>query len=247
MPKAILQEAVDAERAANRDDHSNWVYFEENRKAKEQLLQWVVATQAGSIERVITRNGSRVPEAEQRSMIQTFLHNAKAQQKQMTESKHDNEQIDVFLKLLPNAFIWTEIGSTAADTSLHYEPDPSFHPPTREARVFSAMAGDLVVSNQQHRIRAMSGHLMHDVTFGGGLLGRLKEGSSFSLEQAQVGEGLWQLSTIHVHLQGNALLFKSLSLEEDDERSHFKAEPALLTLDHAATIALSQADDAAPK
>ena len=90
--------------------------------------------------------------------------------------------------------------SIPLNTFLHFEPDPNFHPPSREARVFSGMAGDLVVDNQQHRICSMNGRLIQEVTFGGGLLGKLKKGSSFSLEQAQVGPSSWQLTAIHVHL-----------------------------------------------
>jgi len=102
------------------------------------------------------------------------------------------------------------------------------------------MTGDLVVDNQQHRICKIKGHLIHDVTFGGGLLGRLKERSSFALEQQQVGLSLWELTAIHVHLEGNALLFKSVSLQEDDKRSRYQPEPADMTLEQAATSIMSQ-------
>jgi hypothetical protein len=106
--------------------------------------------------------------------------------------------------------------------------------------VFSAMMGDLVIENQQQRICKIKGHLIHDVTFGGGLLGRLKERSSFSLEQQQVGPAVWELTQIHVDLEGNALLFKSVSLVQDDKRSKFQAEPADMTLEGAAGTVMSQ-------
>ncbi len=106
--------------------------------------------------------------------------------------------------------------------------------------MFSSMTGDLVVDNQQHRICKIKGHLIHDVTFGGGLLGRLKERSSFALEQQQVGPSVWELTQIHVHLEGNALLFKSVSLQQDDKRSRFQPEPANITLEQAATSVMSE-------
>jgi hypothetical protein len=81
----------------------------------------------------------------------------------------------------------------------------------------------------------MKGHLIHDVTFGGGILGRLKEHSSFALDQQQVGPNVWELTAIHVHLEGNALLFKSVSLQQDDKRSRFQPEPENITLQQAAT------------
>jgi hypothetical protein len=241
-PQQIIQQAVNIERVADQNDHSNWVYLEEIRKPKEHLLQWVGGTQQGSVARVLEKDEQKLPESRQREIIQAFLHDTKAQKKQVSEANHDYQQIDDLLKLLPIAFIWTETGVTPTNTSLHFEPAPNFHPPTREARVFSTMTGDLVLDNQQHRIYKVSGHLIHDVNFGGGLLGKLKERSSFSLQQDQVGPSLWELTTFHVDLEGNALLFKSISLQQDDERTRFQAEPPTLTLDQAAATILSQPD-----
>ena len=239
-PQQIIQQAVDSEHAADQNDHSNWVYLEESDQPKEHVLQWVAATQQGNVNRVLEKDDQKVPEAQQKALIEKFLHDPKEQKKQLAESDHDNKQIDDLLKLLPAAFLWTETGATATTTSLHFEPAPGFHPPTREARVFSAMAGDLVVDNQQHRICRIKGHLIHDVTFGGGLLGRLKERSSFALEQQKVGPSLWQLTAIHVHLEGNALLFKSVSLQEDDKRSRFQPEAGDVNLQQAATSVMNE-------
>jgi hypothetical protein len=239
-PQQIIQQAANAERTADQNDHSNWIYLEESDKPKEHVLQWVAATQRGNVERVLEKDARQLPENEQRELIQKYLHDPRAQKKQVEEDSHDNKQIDDLLKLLPEAFIWTQTGATATTTSLHFEPAPNFHPPTREARVFSSMTGDLVVDNQQHRICKVKGHLMHDVTFGGGLLGRLKERSSFALEQQQVGPSLWELTAIHVHLEGNALLFKSVSLQQDDKRSKFQPQAADATLEQAATSVMNE-------
>jgi hypothetical protein len=245
-PQQLMQQVVDTERAANQNDHSQWIYFEEIRKPKEHTLQWVAGTSQGNVCRVLEKDEQKLPEPEQRELIDKFLHDPKARNKQLTENRHDDQQVDDFLKLLPVAFVWTEISSTPTDTSLHFEPAPSFHPPTRESRVFAGMTGDIVIDNQQHRIRSMSGHLIHDVTFGGGLLGRLKEGSSFSLDQAQVAPTVWELTSIRVHLEGNALLFKSISLQQDDQRCRFEPESASVTLDQAAGAVMSQPETAQP-
>jgi hypothetical protein len=239
-PQQIIQQAVEAERTADQNDHSNWIFLEESDKPKEHILQWVAATQTGDVERVLEKDTRELPETEQQALIQKYLLDPRAQRKQVEENNHDNKQIDDLLKLLPEAFIWTQTGATATTTSLHFDPSPNFHPPTREARVFSSMTGDLVVDNQQHRICKVKGHLMHDVTFGGGLLGRLKERSSFALEQQQVAPSVWELTAIHVHLEGNALLFKSVSLQQDDKRSRFQPEPAAVTLQQAATSVMHE-------
>ena len=241
-PQTIIQQAVDAERVANRSDQTNWIYLEQIDKPKENVRQWVATTEHGNVDRVFERNEQKLPESQQRELIERFIHDPKAEKKQIAESNHDYQQVDDFLKLLPTAFHWTQTGITPTDVRLHFEPDPAFHPPTREARVFSGMTGDITINRQQHRIASMSGLLTRDVTFGGGLLGRLKKGSSFSLEQAEVGNVSWQLTSIRVHLDGSALLFKSISLQQDDQRSRFQPEPSDVSLNDAFTAAMRQPD-----
>ena len=243
-PQQIIQQVVNAQHEADEHDHSQWLYTEKIRKPKEEVLQRVASTQQGNVQLLIERNGERLSASQQSDLIQIFLHDPRAQKKQLSENNHDIKQIDDLLQLLPIAFVWTETGATASATFLHFEPNPHFRPPTREARVVSSMEGDVIVDNQQHRIRSMSGHLMHEVRFGGGILGKLKEGSSFSLEQEQVGPSLWQLTAFDVRLEGDALLFKSISLQEDDERSDFRPEPSTITLDQAAAEVISQPETA---
>jgi hypothetical protein len=70
----------------------------------------------------------------------------------------------------------------------------------------------------------------------------LKKGSSFSLQQTEVGNVSWQLTSIRVHLEGSALLFKSISLQQDDKRSRFQPEPSDVSLNDAFTAAMRQPD-----
>ncbi len=246
-PQDMIQQVVNTERTANQNDHTHWIYLDEARKPKEHTLQWIAGSQQGDVRRLLERNEQGLPEPQQRESIEKFLHDPKAQNKLAAENQHDDRQVDDLLKLLPAAFVWTQTGASATTTTLHFDPDPRFHPPTREARVFSSMTGDLVFDNDQRRIRSMRGRLIRDVTFGGGLLGKLKEGSSFSLAQEQVGPSLWQLTAIDVHLEGNALLFKSVSLQQVEQRSRFTLEPSLITLDQAAGAVMNQPSVVSPQ
>jgi hypothetical protein len=239
-PQQIIQQIVDTERTENKNDHSHWIYLDHSVKPKEQLLCWVATTPQGNVDRILVKDGRELVEPEQQTQIQKFVHDPHAQKKQMTENAHDYQQIDDILRLLPDGFIWTVLQTTPEETTLHFVPNPSFHPPTHEARVFAAATGELVADNHQHRIRSVHGTLIHDVTFGGGLLGRLKQGGSFAIEQQQVAPSLWQLTLIHIHLDGSALLFKSISFQEDDDRSRFTQQQANPTLDQAASAVMQQ-------
>jgi hypothetical protein len=52
-PQQIIQQIVDTERAANKNDHSQWVYLDHAVKPKEKLLQWVATTPHGNVDRIL--------------------------------------------------------------------------------------------------------------------------------------------------------------------------------------------------
>jgi hypothetical protein len=233
-PQQTIQQIVDTERTENKNDHTQWIYLDNSAKPKEHVLQWVATTPNGNVDRVLVRDGRQLSEPEQQSQIDKFLHDPHAQKKQLAENAHDYQQVDDLLRLLPTGFVWNVLRTTPTETTLHFVPNPAFHPPTREARVFAAATGELIADNQQHRIISVHGTLIHDVTFGGGLLGRLKQGGSFAIEQQQVAPSLWQLTLIHIHLDGSALLFKSISFQQEEDRSRFTKQQNDVTLDEAA-------------
>jgi len=102
--------------------------------------------------------------------------------------------------------------------------------------VLSAMAGELVVDKKQHRIKTISGKLTRDVTFGWGLLGRLKQGGTFRVERRELKPGLWQITETHVHIVGKALLFKNIGQQQEEVQTDFTQVPAGTTLEQAAEM-----------
>lgn len=238
--RQIVQQAVQTELAADRDDHSHWLYFETDRQPEKNVKQWVAEAQTASLKRIVSKNGRPVPEAEQRSEMDSFVHDSSAQARQHKNGQHDDAQATELLKILPSAFIWAKKEEKGSDTILHFTPDPKFRPPDLEARVFAAMEGDMAVDTAQHRIVSLKGHLIRDVKFGYGLFGELKAGGTFDVERREIGTGLWQITETHVHIEGHALLFKNISEEEDDEKSQFKPLPASISLQEAETELLDQ-------
>jgi hypothetical protein len=87
---------------------------------------------------------------------------------------------------------------------------------------------------------SLKGRLIHDVKFGGGVLGNLKSGGTFDVERREVGSGIWQITETHVHITGHALLFKSISEQEDDEKSTFRQLPPETNFEQAENALLSE-------
>ena len=232
-PRDLVRQAVQTELAASRDDHSHWLYFEIDRQPSKAVKQWVAESGAGSLDRVVERNGQTISESQQRQEMNDFIHDSREQAKRRKSGQHDDEQAAELLKILPDAFVWTDSGRRGSDTLLHFRPDPQFRPPDLEGRVFAAMEGDLAIDREQHRIVSLKGRLIHDVKIGYGLLGELKAGGTFDVERRELSSHVWEITETHVHIQGHALIFKTISEEEDDVKTHFQQIAASTTLQQA--------------
>lgn len=231
--RQTVQQIVATELTAGKADQSLWLYYESDRKPNSRVQQWVAQTPKGDLRRVLEENDHKLTEAQQRQRMDGFLRDSGAQSKERKKQKDDEKQTVDLLNLLPEAFVWTSTGTQGVETTLHFAPDMKFHAPNREARILSGVEGDLVLNNTQHRIVSLKGKLIHDVKFGGGLLGELKAGGSFDIERREIREGEWQITETHVHFAGRMLLFKSVSEQEDDEKSNFKELPSSLSLEQA--------------
>jgi hypothetical protein len=234
--KAIVQQAVATELAANHDDQSHWRYRKSEADGSSYI---VVETENGAITRHVSESGQPASDATlaaDNARIQKFIHDPGMQQKQRANGAHDDKSATELMNLMTQAFFWTVVSETPETTTLAFQPDPSFHPPNMEARVMGAMSGTLVVDRAQHRICTMKGTLEHDVTIGFGFLARIKQGSVFDVERRQVAPGYWQITETHVHIRGHALFFKTIGQQEDEGKTDFTLVPAGTSLEQAVEL-----------
>jgi hypothetical protein len=231
--REIVQQAVNDQLNADRNDNSHWRYVETEMNGDKFV---VVETETGAIKRHIDENGhpaSAATLADDDNSIQRFIHDPSLQAKQRQNGAHDDKSSIELLNLMPEAFVWTVESVTPHETTLSYKPKPNFDPPDMEARVMGMMSGTLVVTNPRHRIKTFKGQLQSDVNIGFGLLARIKAGSTFDIERREVAPGYWQIAETHVHITGHALFFKTIGTQEDEEKSDFRLVPLGTTLEQA--------------
>ena len=237
--KQIVQQAVDTQLAADRNDNSHWRYVETERGGDKFV---VVETENGALKRHIDADGKPAPAAvlaADDEYIQKFIHDPSAQQKQRQNGAHDDKSATELLNLMPRAFVWNVESQTPDMITLTYRPDPNFDPPDMEARVMGSMTGTMIVTNPDHRIRMFKGRLDNDVTIGFGFLARIKTGSNFDIERREVAPGVWQITESHVHVFGHALFFKTIGTQEDEVKSDFTLVPLGTTLEQAVGMLLA--------
>jgi hypothetical protein len=231
--KQIVQQAVNTELQANRDDRSHWRYLRHEGVGDVAV---VVETEDGAISRHIEEGGrpaSTATIAGENAYIEKFIHDPNMRLRQRRDGEHDEKDATELLDLLPQAFDWKIESETPETYILAFKPDPKFHPPDMEARVMGEMEGTLIVDKAQHRIVTMKGKLATDVTIGWGILGRLKQGGTFNIERRQFAPGIWEISETHVHISGRALFFKTIGQQQDEVKTEFTAVPHGTTLEQA--------------
>jgi hypothetical protein len=224
-------------------NHGRWMYRVDREEQGKKKLKEVIQTGQGSLDRLVAVDGQRLNAKEQQDeqeRIGNLVRNTAEQQRIEQTRKKDAEQCKAFFKMLPDALTFIYAGRDGGLIKLSYRPNPSFQPPSREARVFHEMEGEMWVQETQRRLVRIQGHLIADVRFAGGLLGHLEKGGHFNVEQRELSPGQWDLTFMEVNMQGKALFFKTIAVQEKEYRSDFRTVPDDLTLTEAADMLTKQ-------
>jgi hypothetical protein len=186
----------------------------------------------GDVARLIAIGGKPLtPEQEKSelSRLDNLLNHPEVQEHRHKREKEDSDRANKMIRLLPDAFLYKYEGMVEGSSGpayrLTFQPNPNFQPPDREAQVYHGMTGELWVDKAQERMVRLDAHLIADVEFGWGILGKLYKGGSILVEQADVGDHHWEATHMKLDLTGKALMFKSLTFKTVEDSSDFQPVP----------------------
>jgi hypothetical protein len=222
-PRALVQRMVQHELQAH-NDRSHWMYTDSMTDDSGTKVKEVVETHSGSLALVLSENGKPISNSKRMQEEAELREKAQDQaeiKKEQKASDDDARKATEMLKILPDAFEYSLVGADGATVHLHFRPDPNFDPPTREAKVFHSMAGDMFIDRKSERLVGLSGTLLSNVNFGFGILGKLEKGGTFQVRQKEVAPGHWELSLLDVHISGRALFFKSIEEQQHETRTDY--------------------------
>jgi hypothetical protein len=201
----------------------------------------IIETEQGDVARLIAiDNQPLTAEANQaeRNRLNTLAHHPEIQEHRHQREQKDAARVDRLMRLLPDAFLYRDQGTTpcpggeAPDRTgvatchrLSFSPNPSFEPSDVEANIFRGLAGDLWIDQAQERLVRLDAHVIANVDFGWGILGKLDKGGTIQLEQSDIGSHDWELTTLKLNLKGKALMLKSLDIQLTEQATHFSQVP----------------------
>lgn len=166
--------------------------------------------------------------------------------KKQAREKEDTDRTLRIVKALPDAFRYEYAGTENSGVGLGAEgaqlvrlkftPNPGYSPPSHVEQVLAGMQGYLLIDTKSMRIARIDGTLFKDVTFGWGIIGHLDKGGHFRVQQADVGDGSWDITEMSLSLTGKILLFKSLSMVSDEVFSDFQRVPDDLSFEQGVKL-----------
>jgi hypothetical protein len=212
----------------------------------------IIETKDGDVARLIAVNDQPLtPDRAkaERARLDNLLAHPELQARRHKKEQEDSNRSNEMIRLLPDAFLYTYRGivntSHGPAYRLSFQPNERFIPPDREAQVYHGMAGELWINCAQKRMTRLDAHLIADVDFGWGIVGRLFKGGTIFVEQQDVGNGHWESTHLNLNLTGKILMVKNLVIRSTEDGSNYREVRNTLTYQDAIRILEREAEHTA--
>jgi hypothetical protein len=232
-PAALVRRAIQ-----NREDaaktHRPLRYLLRKTDDHRDATKDIIETDQGDVARLIAiDNKPLVAEINQAELdrLNNLANHPEIQEHRHQREQKDADRVNRLMRLLPDAFLYRDQGTCPCPTGtgtchhLTFSPNPSFEPPDVEANIFRGLAGEVWIDQAQERLTRLDAHVIANVDFGWGILGKLDKGGTIQLEQSDIGNHDWELTSMKLNLKGKALMLKSLNIQLTEQATHFSQVP----------------------
>jgi len=189
----------------------------------------IVETKDGDVARLVAINDgplSSMDQQNEENRLHGLLNDPNLQRHRQEREQGDTERVRKVLRALPDAFQYTFTGIVDTPQGQSYRlsflPNPKFDPQDLESQVLKGMAGEMWIDVTQKRVTRLEGKRIHDVDYGWGILGKLDQGGTLLLEQADIGNHQWRTTRMVLVMNARVLL-KVIKLDTTLELSQFSS------------------------
>jgi hypothetical protein len=240
-PLQLVDDMAHAEMAAVKFK-KHFLYRRQEKSSRTRGHVWqeiVIEIPAGRMRRLVSVDGHPLTgnqKAAEDARIDYLVRHPDELARDNEGRKEDEGKTNDILQLLPKAFLFTAAGTENGCIRILFKPNPNYQEQSYQERVIHATAGTLLIHPGDARLCRLDAHLDHQVEFGYGLLGRVSVGSGFLMQREQVEPDQWKTSQLHVHVDGNIFMLKSVSRQEDSVHSGFQEVPYNMTVAESASL-----------
>jgi hypothetical protein len=134
--------------------------------------------------------------------------------------KERADLVDAALDAYRFGWLGRETRNGRAVTKLSLDPNPQFQPRTRAADMLTHARATIWVDDESGQMMHAEADITRDISFGGGILGKVYRGGHFEMDQAEVALGIWLPTRYKYDFSGRKFLFV-FEVHELTEISHY--------------------------
>jgi hypothetical protein len=244
-PAEMVRKSVQNEVKSANDD-TRFLFRGIKTTPKGSTTRIYVETKDATAGMVVAYNGNPLTPEQRRdeeARFGRFVTNPEELRKKRQQEKENSENSLRITRALPDAFLYEYAGEEQGSpgmgrpgstlVKLKFHPNPKYEPPSHVEEILTGMQGYILVDPVHHRIASIDGTLFKEVGFGWGILGHLNRGGRFFVQQQQVDDNLWEISSMTLNFTGKILMFKSLNITSTEVFSGFKRVPSDITFAQA--------------
>lgn len=190
-----------------------------NPRTIEDKVFRIVPTGTGTLRILLKDNGTATDPTEYRRQLQAWedvlelMLRTSDPRTQTAYEKYDrrNHQRAELVDSMVDTFSAKWTGHEMRDGHLcdvyDLVPKPDFHPHTLMQDALAHISAKIWVDRQANQMVRGEAHIMRDISFGGGILGKVYRGGVFSMEQGEVMPGVWEPTRYTYDFGGRKFVF----------------------------------------
>ena len=206
-----------------------------------------VETSKWFIDRLVLKDGQPLSPAQTQQedeRLRDLLANPAHLEKLQGKERTDEARVRRMIKSLPEVFLFqydglVKNGSDHDLVRLKFRPNTNVAARSLELRVLQGIDGTMLIDPTDERLVRVEAELFRDVDFGWGILGRVRRGGTFLLEQQKVGSDRWAISTLGMHYTSRIVLFVNVRTDSVSKASNFHCMSNDLTLQQGLELLLN--------
>jgi hypothetical protein len=150
--------------------------------------------------------------------------------------RHDSLQL---VSQMPQAMIYTYVlgqpqlpGAAGRQIVIDFQPDQNYKARETLDDLLTGIKGRMWIDAQSHRVVRIEGTVQKDVNFGWGILGKINQGGTIVLEQANAAGDRWVYSRLDTHLTMRVVI-KTVAMNNQMTATDFRPLPGPISVQDA--------------
>jgi hypothetical protein len=202
-------------------------------KVLEDRTYRIVPNGAGTMKLLVSERGKQVDAAEYRKELQLWEQTleialkpddsrAKTTIAKFEKKKKDRaELINSMREGLLRKWIGQETVNDHLCDVIQLDPNPEFHPHSTLQEAIAHVNAKIWVDHNLNQLIRAEAHVIRDISFGGGILGKLYRGGVFAFYQSEVAPGVWLPTRYQYDYTARKFLF-TFEQHQVIEVSHYR-------------------------